>query len=122
MSKVSGLTKGQISHETDELLKQWEIFTGQEVNPPIPVETITDKYLEFTLEYDTLEEILEIPDALGAAWFKEKPTVINSSLLDGVEGRMNFTCGHEIGDWILHMEDYLQAFDPPVSRVKEERK
>jgi len=113
MSKVSWLTKVQISQETDRLLNQWAIFTGQEVKPPIPVEAITEKYLEFTLEYDNLEEILGIPDVLGATWAEEKRMVINNSLLDGVEGRITFTCGHEIGHWILHRK-YLENDQPTV--------
>ena len=112
MGKVSWLTKFQISQETDELLNQWEIFTGQEVKIPIPVEAITEKYLEFTLEYDNLEEILGIPDVLGATWVEEKRMVINSSLLDGVEGRITFTCGHEIGHWILHRKYLFDQFTP----------
>jgi len=112
MNKVSWLTKVQISQETDELLNQWEIFTGQEVKPPIPVEAITEKYLEFTLEYDNLEEILGIPDVLGATWVEEKRMVINSSLLDGVEGRITFTCGHEIGHWVLHRKYLFDQFTP----------
>jgi len=110
MGKVSWLTKFQISQETDELLNQWEIFTGQEVKPPIPVEAIMEKYLEFTLEYDNLEEILGIPDVLGATWVEEKRMVINNSLLDGVEGRITFTCGHEIGHWILHRKYLFDQF------------
>ena len=107
MSKVSWLAKAQIGLETGELLKQWAAFTGQEGKLPVPVEAIAEKYLGFTLEYDNLEEILGIPDVLGATWPGEKRMVINSSLLDGVEGRITFTCGHEIGHWILHQK-YLQ--------------
>jgi len=110
MSKVSWLTKAQIDLEAHELLNQWKICTGQEVKPPIPVEAITEKYLEFTLEYDNLEEILGIPDVLGATWVEEKRMVINSSLLDGVEGRITFTCGHEIGHWILHRKYLFDQF------------
>ena len=110
MSNVSWLTKVQILQETDRLLNQWEIFSGQEVKPPIPVEAIAEKYLEFTLEYDNLEEILGIPDVLGATWAEEKRMVINNSLLDGVEGRITFTCGHEIGHWILHRKYLFDKF------------
>ena len=110
MSKVSWLSKVRINQETDELLNQWEIFTEQEVKPPIPVEAIAEKYLEFTLEYDSLEEILEIPDVLGATWAEEKRMVINKSLLEGVEGRITFTCGHEIGHWILHQKYLFGQF------------
>ena len=112
MSKVSWLTKFQIGQETDELLNQWAIFTGQEVKPPIPVEAIAEKFLGLTVEYDSLEEILGIPDVLGATWAEEKRMLINNSLLDGVEGRITFTCGHEIGHWILHRKYLFDQFTP----------
>lgn len=110
MGKVSWLSKAQISQETDKLLNQWVFFTRQEIKPPIPVEAIAEKYLEFTLEYDNLDEILGIPDVLGATWVEEKRMVINTSLLDGVEGRLTFTCSHEIGHWILHRKYLFDQF------------
>lgn len=113
MSKVSWLTKLQINQETEGLLNQWSIFTGREAKPPIPVEAIAEKYLGFTLEYDNLEEILGISDVLGATWAEEKRMVINNSLLDGVEGRIIFTCGHEIGHWVLHRK-YLENDQPTI--------
>ncbi len=108
MSKVSWLSKGGISEETNELLREWAIFAQQEVKPPIPVEAIAEKYLGFILEYDDLDEVLGIPGVLGATWAEEKRMVINNSLLDGVEGRITFTCSHEIGHWILHRK-YLSG-------------
>ncbi len=110
MSKVSWLAKDKISKETDQLLNQWAIFTEQEVKPPIPVEAIAEKYLEFKIEYDNLDEILGIPDVLGATWAEGKRMVINTSLLDGAEGRITFTCAHEIGHWILHRRYLFDQF------------
>lgn len=110
MNKVSWLSKARIDLEVHELLNRWAIFTGQEVKPPIPVEAIAEKYLEFTLEYDDLEEMLGIPDVLGATWAEGKRMVINNSLLGGVEGRITFTCGHEIGHWILHQKYLDEEF------------
>jgi len=102
MSKVSWMAKGQIRQEAEDLVNQWRNFSGQDVKPPIPVEAIAEKYLGFSVEFDNLEVILGIPDVLGATWANEKRMLINSSLLDGVEGRIAFTCGHEIGHWMLH--------------------
>jgi Zn-dependent peptidase ImmA (M78 family) len=100
--KVPWLPQTYIENAADDLLNQWEKFSGQEIVPPIPVEAIVEKYLGITLEYDKLEEMLGIPDVLGATWVEEKRMVINSSLLDGQEGRLTFTCGHEVGHWVLH--------------------
>lgn len=110
MSKVAWLNKAQINKETDELLREWAIFAEQEVKPPIPVEAIAEKYFEFTLEYDNLDEVLGIRDVLGATWAEEKRMVINNSLLDGVEGRITFTCAHEIGHWVLHRKYLSDQF------------
>ena len=110
MENVAWLSKAQISKETDELLNQWSIFTEQEAKPPIPVEAIAEKYLEFTLEYDNLDETLGISGVLGATWAEEKRMVINNSLLDGAEGRITFTCAHEIGHWVLHRKYLSDQF------------
>jgi Zn-dependent peptidase ImmA (M78 family) len=100
--KVPWLPQTRIENEANDLLNQWEKFSGQEIVPPIPVEAIVEKYLGITLEYDQLEDMLGIPDVLGATWVGKKRMVINSSLLDGHEGRLIFTCGHEVGHWVLH--------------------
>src|SRR5512137_1347412 len=94
--RVPWLPKPQIETAANDLLGQWETFSGQKVVPPIPVEAIVEKYLGITLEFEQLENVLGIPDVLGATWVEEKRMVINSSLLDGKEGRFTFTCGHEI--------------------------
>ncbi len=110
MSKVSWLSKIQISQETVDLLNQWAMFTEREVRPPIPVEAIAERYLEFTIVYDNLDEILGIPGVLGATWAEGKRMVINTFLLGEVEGRITFTCGHEIGHWILHRKYLFDQF------------
>jgi hypothetical protein len=110
MNKVSWLARSEISRETDQLLDRWSAFIGQKVKPPIPVEAIAENYLGITVEYDDLEEMLGIPDVLGATWVESKTMVINSSLLDGAEGRISFTCSHEIGHWVLHRNYFFKHF------------
>ncbi len=110
MDRVAWLDKAQIEQEAQNLLSAWSAFREETVKPPIPVEAIIEKYLGITLGYDELDQTLGIPGVLGATWVKEKRMVINSSLLDGVEGRITFTCGHEIGHWILHRRYFLEQF------------
>jgi hypothetical protein len=102
MEKVDWLPKTGIHQKSIELLAEWNAFIGQKVDPPIPVEAIAEKYLGISVGFDDLEGLLGISDVLGATWVEEKKMVINSSLLDGNEGRISFTCSHEIGHWILH--------------------
>ena len=110
MNKVAWLTTLEISQKTSDLLDQWSTFIGQQAKPPIPVEAIAENYLGIAVEYDDLEEMLGIPDVLGATWVESKTMVINSSLLDGVEGRISFTCSHEIGHWVLHRKYLFEHF------------
>jgi Zn-dependent peptidase ImmA (M78 family) len=110
MNRVAWLSKAQIEQEVHDLLSAWSAFAGQEAKPPIPVEAIIEKYLEITLEYEDLDKSLGIPGVLGATWVKEKKMAINSCLLDGGEGRIAFTCGHEIGHWILHCSYFFEQF------------
>jgi len=110
MNHVSWLTKADIGQETNKLLDQWRTFSGEPVKPPIPVEAIAENYLGIAVEYDNLEEMLGIPDVLGATWVESKTMVINSSLLDGAEGRISFTCSHEIGHWVLHRKYFFETF------------
>ena len=117
MSRVDWLGKVEIEQEACKLLSEWSAFAGEEVKPPIAVEAIVEKYLGITLEYDDLEKVLGIPGVLGATWVKEKRMVINSSLLDAVEGRIVFTCGHEIGHWVLHRSYFFEQF--PLFRLEQ---
>ncbi len=116
MEKVPWLEKGEIAREAEALLDRWADFSGQKSTPPIPVEAIVEKYLGITLEYDDLAEILGIPDVLGATWVEEKRMIIQESLSAGEESRIGFTCGHEIGHWILHRK-YLKGINHPPTIV-----
>ena len=66
--------------------------------------------LRLPLSMRILTEFLGIPGVLGATWVKEKKMAINSCLLDGGEGRLAFTCGHEIGHWIFHPNYFFEQF------------
>jgi len=110
MSKVAWLGKAQIEQQACSLLEEFSATAGRKVTPPIPVEAMIELHFGITLEYDDLEESLGMPGVLGATWVNEKRMVINSSLLEGVEGRLVFTCGHEIGHWVLHRSYFFEQF------------
>ena len=110
MNKVPWLTRLEISQETNQLLDRWSTFIGQKVRPPIPVEAIAENYLGIAVEYDDLDEMLGISDVLGATWVESKTMVINHCLIEGAEGRISFTCSHEIGHWVLHRRYFFEHF------------
>jgi Zn-dependent peptidase ImmA (M78 family) len=110
MNKVDWLTKTEIEQEASNLLSDWSAFIGEATRPPVPVEAIIENFLGIALEYEDLDAILGIPGVLGATWVNEKKMAINHCLLDGGEGRIIFTCGHEIGHWILHRSYFFDQF------------
>jgi hypothetical protein len=101
--RVPWMTKEEIAHRAEELLGAYEALIGQCVSPPIPVEDVIERYLRLTLSYEDLDAKLGIEDVLGATYVNHKRISINEKLLgDRNEGRIIFTCAHEVGHWILH--------------------
>ena len=104
MARVPWHSRREIADEAEALLCRYTAFAGKVISPPIPVEELVEHYLGITLEYDDLETRLGIPDVLGATWVEKKLMVIHEPLLEGAEGRLVFTCAHEVGHWIMHRE------------------
>lgn len=108
--KVPWLSKKTISEHTSDLLTHYQELTGNKIAPPIPVEDIIERYLGLTLSFEDLEEKLGMRKVLGATYIKKKEISINTGLLDDKnEGRMIFTCAHEVGHWELHREFVAEA-------------
>ena len=108
--KVPWLSKAHISSESNRLIEGYEARTGRPVGPPVPVEDIIERHLGLTLSFDDLEAILEIEDVLGATYVGTRRISINERLFeDPGEGRLVFTCAHEVGHWILHRRYAAEA-------------
>jgi len=110
MERVPWLERTEISYAAYGLLREYSAYVGEVVDVPIPVEPIIERFLGIRLEYDDLEEMIGIPDVLGATWVEEKRMVIHSDLLGGAEGRFAFTCAPEVGHWVLHKELVMPYF------------
>jgi Zn-dependent peptidase ImmA (M78 family) len=104
MARVPWLERTEIASRAEGLLREYAAFIGEDVEAPVPVEAIIERYLGIRLLYDDLKEVLGIADVLGATWVDRNLMIIHSGLLDGIEGRLSFTCAHEVGHWILHRE------------------
>jgi hypothetical protein len=87
---------------------------GERVAPPIPVEDVIERFLGLDLTYENLDEKLGMEDVLGATYVKSKRIAINRRLLeDRNEGRLVFTCAHEVGHWVLHRHLVEEAARTP---------
>ena len=103
--KVSWISKAQISEKALALIENFQAMVGYAVAPPIPVEDIIERYLGLRLSYDDLEKILGARDVLGATYVESRLICVNEKLFEhSSEGRLVFTCAHEVGHWILHRQ------------------
>jgi len=103
--KVPWLRKESISEAASGLVADYQAEAGYSITPPIPVEDIIEKYLGLRLSFEYLEAILGSKDVLGATYVGARRICINERLLEqSSEGRLIFTCAHEVGHWVLHRQ------------------
>lgn len=103
--KVPSISKENIAQKATDLIQNFQSLAKYEVNPPIPVDDIIERYLGVKLIYDDLEKIFGSRDILGAAYVESNTICINERLFENSsEGRLVFTCGHEVGHWVLHRQ------------------
>jgi hypothetical protein len=101
--KVPWLTKQRIVEAASGLIADYEAMAGYPVAPPIPVEDMIERLLGLKLSFEDLETILGSKGVLGATYVGARLICINERLLEqGPEGRLIFTCAHEVGHWVLH--------------------
>jgi len=109
--KIRFVRKESIELGTQVLLADYGRKYGEIFKPPIPVEEILEAHLEIDFWFDDLPVLLEMPDVLGATWFKQREVRIDQSLDPSVHpaqlGRYRFTVAHEVGHWDLHREIFL---------------
>lgn len=97
------MKKAEIAGRAGDLIAGYEAMTGRSVSPPIPVEDMVERFLGLAMGYENLDAILDMDDVLGATYVAARRISINEKLLeDGNEGRLIFTCAHEVGHWVLH--------------------
>jgi len=101
--RVPWLEKETIARQAERLISDYEAMIGGKMTPPIPVEDVIEQFLGLDLTYEDLDEKLGMEDVLGATYVKSQRIAINRRLLeDKNEGRLVFTCAHEVGHWVLH--------------------
>jgi len=105
---VKFLSEQQIESDTQGLLDAYFHKLGKPIQIPVPADEILETHLGLSLDFDDLGSRLGIPgaDVLGALWVDKREVYIDQSLdpyeYPEMEGRYNFSVGHEIGHWRLH--------------------
>ncbi len=103
--KVPFVPKFELAKKATAVLDDYRDLAGQIVTPPIPVQDIIKRFLGLKLAYLDFAEKLGMEDVLGATYVNARVICVNEKLLDSrYEGRMAFTCAHEVGHWELHRD------------------
>lgn len=101
--KVPWISKEEIALKAMDLMEAFQAVAGYKVKPPIPIEDIIERSLGLRLLYEDLEKVLGSDDVLGAIYVESRVICINERLFEhSSEGRLVFTCAHEVGHWVLH--------------------
>ena len=103
--KVPWMPKIELADKAAEVLESYQDLVGHSICPPVPVQDVIERYLGVKLGFIDFSEKLGMKDVLGATYVEAQLICVNSRLLDvRYEGRMAFTCAHEVGHWILHRQ------------------
>ena len=94
-----------IEERVEALIEQYSQEIKPIKSPPIPVDNIVERLLNYQLCYEELNE-----NILGFLSIENKLVVINTHANDV---RFTFTCAHEIGHWALH-KDYLKTDEKQI--------
>lgn len=109
------LTYTDIERRANSLLTEF----GRGAIPPAPirVQRIAEDHLGLTLFIGDPSEIGQSNNVLGAIFFADNEVFINQKLIP-LEGRFNFTLGHEVGHSHMHRDvvDPLTYLQPLLKR------
>jgi len=107
---VSFITPEQMELEIHSLLAEYSNQHGQILDPPIPIDEITEIYLELALEFVDTKKLFGVDGVFGALWVEEQRVGIDHSLEPESNpkmlGRYHFTLAHEVGHWRLHRRKF----------------
>lgn len=103
---IGFIPERRIERAANQLLAEFGQRFSPVADPAVPVEGILESFLDWTLEFDDLVTLHNLPDALGAIYLRSRRVVIDMSLdpteHPNMEGRYHFTLAHEIGHIRLH--------------------
>lgn len=103
--KVPWLSRQEISQAALRVIDDYGETVGYPIEPPIPVEDIIERGLGLKLGFVDFEKREGMKGVLGATYVGAELICINEGLLEkGPEGRLIFTCAHEVGHWVLHRQ------------------
>ncbi len=111
MNDVPVLSRVQVETGAGMVLQSAGRELGVTIRAPVDVEMIAENHLGLQILYCDLEALYGSSDIHGGLHIPEKRIMVEETLVDG---RTNFTIGHELGHWVLHRH-LAQFIDPNQS-------
>lgn len=114
--QVEYLEDDEIEDESRILLERYALERNVVIVPPVPIERIVN-YLNLHQEVCDIYKRLALDrspedEVLGALSFRDRQIYVHREIdpedHPWLEGRFNFTLGHEVGHWVLHRK-YFEA-------------
>jgi Zn-dependent peptidase ImmA (M78 family) len=103
--KIPWLSKKKIHKKAERVITDYELKTGNQVVPPIPIDDIIERGLNLKRGCIEFEDNMISSDILGATYVRQRLICVNKKLINSnCEGRLNFTWAHEAGHWVLHRQ------------------
>lgn len=118
------ITKGKYYHpktierKANELLSAFYGNEADNIQLPIAVDKILEIHLNINVEWADFKD-----DNILAGLIPQEKKVILNEILNSNKGRENFTKAHEIGHWILHVDqssasaETLPGFSRPFEKI-----
>jgi ABC-type transporter Mla MlaB component len=100
------LARDQVDASAASLLRKYARRTKRKIEPPIDIDGIGEILLDLRWEYSFIEG--QPPQTLAALYPSEKIVRLSEAFAErftAVPGLERFTKGHEIGHWVLHVNE-----------------
>jgi hypothetical protein len=114
------LSQDDVEKRAASMLRRYSRKTGREVTPPVEVDLIGEMLCGLRWEYDLIED----KSTLAALYPESQVVTLNelfADRFDEISGFDRFTKGHEIGHWVLHVDDPGESTPPLDEGAKGER-
>ncbi|MCS4044570.1 hypothetical protein GGQ00_003030 [Salinibacter ruber] len=114
------LSRDDVEERAASMLRRYGRETGRQVKPPVEVSLIGGMLCDLRWEYDLIED----ESTLAALYPESQVVTLNELFADRFEevsGFDRFTKGHEVGHWVLHVDDPGDSSPPLDAGTNGER-
>jgi Zn-dependent peptidase ImmA (M78 family) len=110
VAKVPYISQDDMEVITENILVQYgfSVIVLDSSSKEVPVDEIIEFHFGLDIEWDTIDHFDSSGLVMAAIFPQKRKIVMNESCRDLFEekiGTMHFTMAHELGHWVLHVDD-----------------